>query len=296
MKNLIKIIFMALMTLMLVGCGGSSGDNLGDNWKVGTTGVVMNIMPNAPPAEAYAGETYPLSIQLKNLGTYPLDEDDLDVELYFVGFDPEVLDLPDSDSIAIPDGGITAANRQGGEELYDIEFDVMSFEDSDVLEQPLNVIACYDYETNAGIAVCVDPDPVNNDNDVCTPGSPGVGAGQGAPISVSNIQQDTLKGKVRFTITLSNVGGGSVMVDDECIAPERSSKDKVELISVYLGNDELDCSPEDLIRFNGGSARLSCTYDDLDVDRPAYKTSLGIRVGYTYKTSVSTSVNVKRLE
>ena len=293
----IKIIILAILTLIvLVGCTGGSNEGEYPNWKTGNQGIVLELSQNRPPNEIYAGETYPIVLELRNRGGFPEEEDDsLDVDLYFSGFDRNLIDLPYDDSIDI-EGRKSQTNPEGGLAFYEEEFDVRLYEDADSLPQDIRVTACYDYETLAPIDVCVDPNPTRNDEDTCNPGiSSGLG-GQAAPIGVPSIQQESLKEKVRFTIKISNVGGGSVFRETDCLNPERSDKDVVELLAVYLGDEELDCTPSEWIRIINGVGTITCTGEDLDEDEPAYRTSLGVQLGYSYKDSITKRVLIKRIE
>jgi len=294
MKGIIITIILAIM-LTIVGCTGSSEGEY-PNWKTGTQGVTLQFSQNSPPQDLYAGETYPIVLEVRNRGAYPDDEDTLDVDLFFSGFDRNLIDLPYDDYIDIEGGGKTQTNTEGGLAFYEEEFDVEIYEDADSLPQDIRVTACYYYETKAPIDVCIDPNPVQNDEDVCNPGITSGLGGQAAPISITGVQQESLKGKVRFTIRISNAGGGKVFRDRDCLNPERSDKDIVELLEVYLGDEEMDCTPSEWIRIINGVGTITCTLDGLDEDEPAYKTSLGVQLGYNYKDSITQRVLIKRLE
>ncbi len=146
--------------------------------------------------------------------------------------------------------------------------------------------------------VCIDPNPTENDEDTCNTGSIGGTGGQAAPIAVSSVTQEDLKGKVRFTIKITNPGRGSVFKGDldDCLNPARSDKDVVEVLDVYLGDEEMDCTPSEYIRLIGGTGTLTCVYDGLDEDEPSYKTSLGVQLGYNYKDSVTKKITIKRID
>lgn len=297
-----NITIFALLTLaLLVGCTGSGtqGDpNIIDS-KSGTSGVQIAFAPESPPSTLYDDETYTLVLEVKNPGAYPFDDsDEVDVELYFTGFDPEVISLDQTSNIGV-EGGRTVTNPQGGIDFYEEDFDITLFDSVDSLNQKITATACYEYETQAPIQVCVDPNPTRNADDSCTPGATGIGGGQGGPIAVTDVRQETLKGKATFTIRLSNVGGGEVYKTDrvdECLNLGRTDSNVLEVLEVELGGESLDCQPEDEIRLLNGVGTLRCQIDGLDEDSPAYETSLNVHVGYGYKDSVSKTVSVRRIE
>ena len=70
----------------------------------------------------------------------------------------------------------------------------------------------------------------------------------------------------------------------------------VEVLDVYLGDEDMDCTPSEWVRIIGGTGTLTCTLDGLDEDEPAYRTSLGVQLGYNYKDSITKRVTIKRIE
>lgn len=296
MKHTYKIIFLATLLLILAGCGGGSSDGLNSNWKVGTEGVVMEFLQSSPPTDVYAGEEYPLVVELRNKGNYPdNNDDDLDVTLFFSGFDRNLIGLDYDDTTSI-EGGLTQTNQEGGLTYYETDFDVELYSDADSLPQNLKVTACYEYETRAALDICVDPDPVKNDEDTCYPGVSGGLGSQAAPVAVTSVHQESLKGKVRVTMKIQNVGTGTVFRDSQCINPDIIDKDVVYIEEVYLGDEEMDCSPSETVRLVNGVGTLTCTLDGLDELDPAYRTSLGVHLVYNYKNSISKSMTIKRIE
>ncbi|MBW2998019.1 hypothetical protein KY321_00635, partial [Candidatus Woesearchaeota archaeon] len=124
-----------------------------------------------------------------------------------------------------------------------------------------------------------------------------MGAGsQAGPIAVTSVTQESLKGKARYTIKVSNVGGGTVFMENECLNPKRTDKNVVYLEDAYLGDETLDCSPSEYVRLVNNVGTISCVAEDLDEDEPSYKTSLGVHLSYNYKTSATKQVTIKRIE
>ncbi len=290
-----KCLLILGLMVFLVGCGGGSSDTQTDNWKTGTQGIEMRFSENAPPIDMFRDETYSLVLELRNRGSFPGDDDELDVDLFFSGFDPELIDLPDSDSVSI-EGSKSATNPEGGIEFYEQEFDVGLWEDVDSMPQDIRVTACYFYETFAPIDICVDPDPTRNEDDTCRPSGGTGGGGQAAPIAVTSVQQESLKGKVRLTIRIANQGGGLVLTGGECLRPPRADKDVVDLLGVFLGSEDMDCTPEERVRLINGVGTITCTLDGFDEDLPSFLTSLGVQLGYDYKQSVTKRVTIKKID
>ena len=286
-----------LSMLLLVGCtGGSSGSGDGTNWKSGTQGVTVDFIQNSPPDTIYAGEVYSLALEVRNRGAHPLDRDDLNVSLFFSGFDDTLLTGVNDITANVLDKK-TVTNPEGGFEIVDLDFGVQIYDDTDSLPQDIRVTACYEYETVAGLDICVDPDPTKDDDDSCRPSGASGAGGQGAPVAITSVTQEALKGKTRFTMRLQNVGTGDVFRGSDCLNIDRREKDIVAFQGASIGNIPLTCSADSTgeIRLVNGVGTLTCT-GDVDVNNPAYLTSLGIRVTYNYKDSVSKRITIKRIE
>ncbi len=290
------VIFILSM-LLLVGCTGGSSSGDVTNWKTGTQGITLDFVQNSPPSTIYAGEVYTLALEVRNRGAHPIDDDTVDVSLFFSGFDQTLLSGIDDDSISVFDKK-SVTNPEGGFEIYDTDFDVQIYEDTDSLPQDIRVTACYDYETVAGLEVCVDPDPTKDDDDSCiATGASGAG-GQGAPIAITSVTQEPLKGKVRFTMRIQNVGQGDLIRQGTgCLSVDRRDKDIVVFEGASIGNVELECSADASgeIRLVNGVGTLTCTGEVNELE-PAYLTSLGVKLVYGYKDSVSKRVTIKRIE
>lgn len=298
MRKILAII-LGITMLFFVGCQGGGGDDEGEeDWKSGTTGVTLSVDPDSPPKEMWSGETHTLMIEARNEGAYPMEDDSLNVDLFFTGFKDRLLDgIPEDDSIEI-EGRKTSTNPEGGVKYYETEFDTYLYEDSDTLDQDIMITACYPYKTFASLPICVDPDPTQDNQDSCEPSISGYSGGQGAPVAIKDAEVDSVTGKVRVTIEITNSGQGTAFVDNQCLSTSRSDENTVWLDGVYLGEEEMDCSPEagEKVRMYGNEGRISCTYDGLDEEKGSYRDSLGVELSYNYKTDVSKTVTLKKME
>jgi len=293
-----KFKYITILAILLILAGCSGGSSVGSDWKTGTDGVVLSFVDSGI-SEYHADEEYSMVLEVRNRGTYPENDDDsLPVDIYFTGFDRDL--LPDLDYAAVDViGGKTPTNPEGGLEYYDIDFYVRMYADDDEIEQDIKATACYPYSTKAPIDVCVDPNPVENEEDSCTPGVLEYSSGQGAPIAITSVTAQSLKGKVRYAIEFQNVGTGTVYDGgtdrSTCLNPELSAKDIVWVDGVYLGDYTMDCTPSDRVRLVNGVGRMSCSLDGLDIDEPSYITSLGVQLSYTYKNSIVKKVYLKNI-
>ncbi len=181
------------------------------------------------------------------------------------------------------------------------------------LKQRIQITACYYYTTTITPTVCVDPDPSSRRNDPCDAAAPLVWKGsQGAPISVTRIQGQSVAGGTMFNIDLRHVGNGQFWKPDSLAQcgpyspgrPDPSRRDAVQLLSARIAGDlqGLRCTPSDaagstIIRFQNGVGRLSCFYPlsgNVLQSRQAYLSALTLEFGYLYQNVITQDVVIHR--
>lgn len=309
MKKAIIILGAILIcVLFLVGCaGGSSRQRDTGDYRVGTQGLEISFKSNSPPSRVYAEDgTFPVALEVRNLGVFPGEGDgSLTADIYFRGFDTNIIQNLDQESVSFDEEDAkTRYNPEGGFEILQVDasIDPGYFQNTkiDSYDADLVAIACYPYRTYAAVDVCIDPNP-NKKNvllDVCTPGVYSSGS-QGAPIAVTSVESIPQKGKARFTIRLSNVGGGDVLRESAlgmCVDTDidREELDKVTLVNAQLSNGiPLDCSGNDEIRLvDGQEATVVCKAEGLDESMPAFKTILLFELAYAYKKTAYRTVSI----
>jgi len=69
-KNYFKSFFSLLLITILVGCSQETGPSMTDPFIGGTTGLTMDFIDGAPPAEVYDGGAFPFTavVKLENVG------------------------------------------------------------------------------------------------------------------------------------------------------------------------------------------------------------------------------------
>ena len=304
-----KSFLMIVLFILVTGCSGMgpSASNVQDDYHTGTQGIVMSFVPNAPPSRVYDGDKLDISVQLENKGAYP-EGNKLQGKLEVSGFDPASIRGSWDGGNSMPSDleGKSQSNPVGG-------IDVMTYKssnvnvpfDADYYEPTVLVHSCYKYQTIANPSVCVDADPyeVVEEKKVCTPGTVSVGGGQGAPISVTSVEQEVGSDNLFFRIYISNVGGGSVMVPgaySDCpFNVEYDELDKV-VAKIKLPHDASpDCSPKgtssDPIRLTGGRGYIFCKFNK-PAQKSAYITNLDIVLDYVYSSSISKQIRIINLK
>ena len=287
-----KFVFGTLIVLLLVitisGC-----DNIGKKDKDasefvrGPEGLIMEFVPNYPqdkfivskPKQAGEGEPISVLVEIRNKGTYPPEENNIEHnefgkgEIHLSGFDPSIIQMKDkngneklSQRIGKDDGDFilylpaaSSVNPNGG--IDTAEFDGKIAADNILIDSynpTILVTACYPYFTKSTPTVCIDPEPFDlRQEKVCNIGSQTV-PNQGSPIAITKIDQEAAAGKIQFKITIKNAGKGDVIWDESGISGlegdtgllnrcnpnqggrlDRKDFDRVQLEKVKIGTDDL---------------------------------------------------------
>jgi hypothetical protein len=307
MKKL--IIFFTFLILILSGCSfGSNRNESNEHYRTGTQGLTFNFLPNMPPTKLYDDEPFAAIIEVNNRGATDIISGG-NSRLYISGYDPNILigitnagvDLEDID-------GKSMYDTQGGYNTYDFEGTFIDLSTRKIDEYDFNLLAtlCYDYQTISETTVCLDPDPNSRAtiNKACNGHqNPSTGS-QGAPVQVTSIEVEPLKGRTKFKIHVANVGGGTVFLDgfanlDRC-SPYDSTGitydivDYVTVTEVRVANvDILDtCKPikENELKLINGQSYFVCEMKSLT--GPAYTTTMSIVIDYGYRQTMSQNIKV----
>ncbi len=303
------LMFLAIVIVLLltVGCGRTSqrGEE-GFMWyRTGSQGLEMNLMHSSPQPVIYEGDTLTVSLEMWNKGTSPITLG----QIWYTGYDRSIIpnygtsgtgDLPVFENFQILDyrdqynneGGVTYLDRKSGDIYLPIGTARYPFR--------FMVYACYDYQTIAPTAICIDPEPWRTNYDKpCIAVDVGGGT-QGAPVAVTHIDQETTSDSIRFKISISNVGGGTVV--DQLYTTSKcptsflpSDLDKVYLDYVTLSDLDITgtCKPQSPIRLNAGTGYVYCEAP-LPVG-PAFKTILEVGLSYGYKQAISKEIEIRSI-
>ncbi len=304
----VLLVALLLTVLLFAGCGGTSQQSeAGYTWyRTGSQGLVMDFFQNSPQPRIYEGDVMPVSLELWNKGTSPISVG----QIWYAGFDRAIIpnygsggtgDLPEFENFQIADYR-TQYNDQGGVAYLDRKSGQIYLPQG-TSSYPFNlmVYACYDYQTIAPFSMCIDPEPWRTNIDKpCIATDMGSGS-QGAPVAVTNVNQESTKDSVRFKITVSNVGGGTVVdklyTTSKCPTSFQSSDiDKIYLDYVTVSNLDITsaCQPQSPIRLNNGVGTIYCVAPT--TPGPSYKTVLEIGLSYGYKQSISKNVEIVGLK
>jgi hypothetical protein len=307
-NNAIAFFVICLLVMSTYGCsnepgvGGTSNNAFGGGnnkqtqgsmptYNTGLTGIKLEFLINSPPADMYDGQKFPFSLDMINTGNTTTNP-----YITLSGFDKNIIraDWTGKQPGAIPKKG--PDYPEGGYGSLSEEILITLPPEVPSLPTTIKATACYDYITDAGIQVCVDPDPTNNKDDVCAPKQVTDSVGQAAPVAVTSVIQQPSRGITSFIVTIKNVGGGDVLNVNkvsQCmgqLAP--IDLEVVNIVDASLGTQALSCTPT-TVRLVKGIGVTDCKITGLTGN--AYTTTLMISLKYGYKSSITKSVNVRRM-
>ncbi len=314
MNKKLLVCVLVVVVALAAGCNGISGggDGKPKDTRTGTKGLVMSFIPGSPPNQFLGEGTLMVGIQIKNAGTTSIESSNgFGGNVYLSGFDSSIVHFEkNADGINLL-GGRNLFDPEGETEIKEFPATVTLGTKTDTYKTTILATACYSYETLANPLVCVDSDPfgINTRQKACTTKDVSLSGGQGAPVAVTKVELSPSKEKLRFKISIANVGGGTVynMNSQNCnpyssgLTPKE--RDQVTIAEVSVANINLlsfgACKPltNGNINLIGGKRDIIC---ELDLgssglaNSPAFSTPMVIRLRYGYSSSISKNVEIIR--
>ena len=204
------LVFMLLLASACELAKPSGRDTSETEYRKGTQGLEFYFLSNNPPDKIYTGDSLEIVVEYVNRGAYDI----YGGKLYLDGYDRSIIQF-DRDSI-------TDATAEG-KDRYNPEgnlYQTVTFTDTrvdlpvnlakDVFPQTFMLTACYDYQTQASPEVCIDSDPYATGpvKKVCTVHDTSLSGGQGAPVAVTKVEDESSKDRAQYKIHISNEGKG----------------------------------------------------------------------------------------
>ncbi|KYK24594.1 hypothetical protein AYK26_03390 [Euryarchaeota archaeon SM23-78] len=320
------VILIISMAFFLTGCPPRNGRDDLDFFK-GREGFELEFLEQAPPDEIFEESTFGINLFVENSGAF--DVIDYNYAILSIGFDPFYIDASEFQSTTALDVRDSSLVLKGiqlpGKSIYyprglDAILSFPGFKTKKIMgqrEQPDTQIycsLCYPYKTQFSQLVCVDFNVFGQNlrDQVCYQEDLAL-SDQGAPVAITHIEVENqpISGgnAVRpvFTIQVRNVGSGNVLspiynaaeLERVCSFQNLNREDfnTVSVRAVLSATKELECNPNPIQLFREeGLTRCQVRDQDLALGYQNYQTPLSINLSYTYRTSVSKDVSIKRLD
>lgn len=282
------VFFAVLGAVLLVSCGQLGREQQGKitNFRQGTNGLELTLLPNMPPKEILEGSPFRIGVQVQNRGAYDVSRAAVSVVGLNEAWTPLLIhdiELPTllGRSLDAPEGDFFIAEFPGqnrglppGAAEYRSKF---------------WVIAEYDYTSIAQTDVCINPElfvGLERGTGSCTVRNSISLSGQGAPVAVTRVEEIITPGEtsatVQFTFTVENRGGG------ELVSP-------IRVRDATLANRRMRCSPEEIEPVDLKERRNKVVCITTEPLASPYTTTLSLALDYTYRTKKEGEFVIKQL-
>ncbi len=274
--------------------------------KIGTQGVELFFDPITLPREVYENSKFTMLVTLSNLGAF-----DVEKGVYSISYEPQYVYLPMGAQQGFYDVRGKSEFMPGGmEKQISLPFETKTL--GPQLQGYTTTITfntCYQYQTNAPLIVCIDPDVAGKNPDkVCISRPQTLGGGQGAPVAITAIEPRMIPHDMperimpEFVLTLKNLGRGSVIASQQynsaCSGrPLGEEGWNVVDVSATLSEIPLSCSPEKIRLKKEGETKIVCRLEEgIESRLGAYTAPLAVTLDYGYMNSISTQLKIVRIE
>ncbi len=225
-----KILVLALILLLILGCGSSGGQTkVNYNFKTGISELDVKFLPNAPPEKIYPYSSFKIILDLENQAGYPLNNGKirilgLDQKYFTLDYSEQSFGKLEERSMTNPVGG------QSRVEFWGKSGQLFSSSQEYVGNYVLGL--SYDSTLDFVETVCLDSRLYETYEGGCKATNQMSLSGQGAPLAITRLDQiiypEENGGEIEFRLTLQNRGKGKV--------------GNVTLTQFELGGDKIDCS------------------------------------------------------
>ncbi|MEK6943112.1 MAG: hypothetical protein AABX00_03560 [Nanoarchaeota archaeon] len=213
-----------ILVFLLAACGTSTTSKT-VNVYTGTSGLIAEFLPNAPPAKVFEKSAFPIGLKIRNSGTYDIQNNEGRIA---IGFEKDYIPsitFDDSNGIyqasenqvAFSIAGKTNFNQAGDEVVITSTAKTGNLEEqSESKNSLLTATLCYPYKTTLSATMCIDPDVVGlrPGKKICAVKDISLSGGQGAPIAITKIEPvmvpevDNQNIRPQFLIYIENKANG----------------------------------------------------------------------------------------
>jgi len=312
-KRFYLLLGVLLLAIVISGCSAPRGveEPREFNFRTGSEGLVLQFPEGTPDRIFENDQQIKFTVEIQNRGAYPQFDEigGLNGFIWVGGFDDSVIDLqPEQrqlDERALE--GKSEINREGGYWAAVISGRAFPLPSgTPFYRTPVIATATYHYETVAFADICVDPEPrstfvrekvcqIDDFSNVEMTGS------QGAPVAVTNIEEDATSTNLLFKVWVSDVGGG-LLIDENDVSqdPNRGydwdTLNRVRIVDAMVGNIPMtECRPGigEYLELRNNRGFIFCRLSTAELSS-AYRAPLTVRLEYGYASSVKRDIEVFR--
>lgn len=281
MRNLTAFI---VLIIMISACTQSTAnDPVNVNYKTGTAGLEIQLVPNHPPSRIIEGGSFTVAAQVSNKGAY-----DTFGEIAIIGLDKTYTPVIEQEKELPALKGRSESNTLG-------DFYVQEFFGGQTALPPGSkeyrtkflILAVYEYLTVLNSNVCINPAllEIEREQGSCTAQDKQHFSGQGAPVAFTQIEEvispSNTDINIQFTFTVENRGNGDV------VSP-------IRIDDVRLGTKPLTCNKREITEFDMKQRRNTVVCSRTEPRQSAYTSALSATLQYTYKTTKLGEFTVQR--
>ncbi|MGE0793164.1 MAG: hypothetical protein AB7V77_03235 [Candidatus Woesearchaeota archaeon] len=280
------------------------------DYHVGTKGVSLEFLSQAPPDEVYDEEDFQVQTFIRNEGAYSLNNSAVKIDFIKDEFNFETKQTY-SNNLYQQIQGKSNSFPEG--ERSDFIVALLKakkmYANFEAAYSNLFLKICYPYRTEFAEQVCVDTDIGGRSlrTQICHAEELKYSEGQGAPVAVVSVLPKMLPidnyVEPQYTITIKNVGSGIVLepkreiyegLNQPEVCANNLQPNKVK-INAKLQNEDLVCFPE-IIPLVGGVGTATCRFEDNTIlmTKSSYYTVLEVNLDYNYEESYSKKVKIVR--
>jgi hypothetical protein len=270
----------------------------------GTEGLTITI-PKLPE-ELLVGQGLEIPVTVENVGAHKVENGILAIAGYDDNF-VKFRSLPKIEGITLE--GKSALIPTGERTTKIFTINSINLPNLKEKQESFEVLACYQYKTEASPIVCVNPKLAYGASDVisgCKFQDAQVSTSQGAPIAVTKVEIGYFASKqeIDFKIFVKDVSGKGVVMDKvaygkRCLSRERLATDDINTVYIetYLSGEVLTCYTTtdvatDKIKLDKGEGTIHCK-GPLDQTATAFTTPLSIFLDYGYVVGKTFSIKLK---
>jgi hypothetical protein len=300
-RGTMRVIAILLIIIFIVSCTPRISEQPVTDYRKGKEGVIIAFTEGTPPKKTYENAPFSVIVKVWNKGAY----DNPYGRVYLGGFDPASILFSPQDQDLPPIQGSSQYLPGGGYDTLEFTATQVVVLSGDVYKPTLMASLCYNYMTLATPSVCIVPKPIELlRNKICEPKTITMQS-QGAPVAVTRIDEEIMDGAVNFIITVQNVGGGTVVKNDnmgDCPWNlDYNEIDEVEAKVTIRSIGDGTCTPaSNKIKLVDGKGVMSCMFQipvqsGYDAAQTSYTTPLEIRLSYGYNSNIKKEIEIARI-